>query len=427
MKKLKLQLSGFDIGMIIAFVVVTLIGAGGWYYLSGMLTEAQTQDTAVKKDFDDYSVKSGIIVNGSNIKNLQDNSVVLKEKVDPIIGTYLLSGDNKLRTVDREDPVAWKHDLDDDVHTLNSQAKTRIVSVPNNYYFGFSRYLTQSPGDEQTAVLTKQRLGLTEIANILIKEQVKTVLAMQRTYEEDVRPGTTPTPSLHVEPDQLAGYAVAAPGNVYTAYPFQIEFEASPESIRPVLDDLIKSPYLFVVRTVEVHNSNPNSPLTSSLADLAGPPSTVNLTENPGGASSAPTKGPQKLFGYATLNVKIRLDLIEWNPAVKDTAPKNTRDEEVHRTDHPDRRAALARPRRGVACLLFPVGIGYHRHQAGAGLGQERNSPQGRCHRGGSLVSGHRPFSGSIPRATFVSSRRTSIYSIPWPIRMVTISRKLMI
>jgi hypothetical protein len=329
MKKLKIQLSGFDIGMIVAFVVVTLLGFGAWWYLSGMLLAAQQADASVKTDYDTYSVKGGTIVNPSNVKNLQANSDLLKAKVDPVIATYLLPKDNKLSAVDKEDPVAWKKDLDDDVHALNALAKSHNVVVPNNYnyYFGFSRYLSASPNDDQTAVLTKQRLGIKELANILINDQVKSIGFVRRTYEEDPHSGSGGAilgPNHADTGDQLTGYAVSAAGNAYVAYPFEIQFSATAETLRPVVDDLVKSPYLFVIRTVEIHNSNLNSPQVDDLAKMAEttPGASSVIGTAPGEtAQSAPTKGPQHLFGDSTLTVKIRLDMVEWNPAVKNTDP----------------------------------------------------------------------------------------------------------
>jgi hypothetical protein len=117
---------------------------------------------------------------------------------------------------------------------------------------------------------------------------------------------------------------VTAAGKVYTAYPFQIQFDADAESLRPIINDLLKSPYLFVVRTVEIHNSNPNSPQLSDLDKMAGttPGAPSVIAAAPGEvAASAPTKGPQHLFGDSTLSVKLRIDMIEWNPAVKNTDP----------------------------------------------------------------------------------------------------------
>jgi hypothetical protein len=314
MKKFKISLSRFDLGFIIAFVVLTLMGVGAWWYLSGALQDAQAACSSAKADFDKNASnpKYHVVVSPANLKILQTDIDQIHAQLDPLIKTKLLPKDNKLTTIDKEDPVAWKHDLDDEVQRLTATAKTRAVSLPPNFYFGFSRYLSQSPSDEQTPVLSKQLLGIDAIANILINAPVKGIKAIRRTYEEDPRAnGGFPASS---DEDNLEGYSVTAPGNAYTAYPFEVDFETTSENMRTVIDSLIQSPYIFVVRTLTITNSSPNSPKIDSLAALAGPPPNSVIDTSPGEVASTapPVKGPQYLFGNSTLSVKARIDLIEW-------------------------------------------------------------------------------------------------------------------
>jgi hypothetical protein len=317
----KLNLSKFDLGMIIAAVVVTLLGGGAWWYLSGALQDAQNDDATAKADYDKYSsnAKSGIIVSDANGKNLQDNIDLLKAQLDPVIHTKLQPKENKLGSIDKEDPVAWKHDLDDSVTRLTSAAKNHIVSLPPNFYFGFSRYLNQNPNDEQTAVLSKQLVGIEEIANILINAPVKSIKGISRTYEEDPDAGSSPGATS--EGDHLVGHSVNVPGNTYTAYPFEIDFESSPENLRSVIDSFMQSPYLLLVRDITVENSNPNSPLLTDLATIAGAPDSSVTSSSPGEvAATTSTKGPQFLFGNSILKVKVRVDMIQWNAQVSDAS-----------------------------------------------------------------------------------------------------------
>jgi hypothetical protein len=112
----------------------------------------------------------------------------------------------------------------------------------------------------------------------------------------------------------LGAYALVAAANAYTDYPFEVEFETDPENLRPIVDNLIQSPYLFIVRTMTVENSAPTSPTNSTLDTIAGAPAPPVLDSSPGAvASTQSTVGPQKFFGYATLKVKARIDMIEWN------------------------------------------------------------------------------------------------------------------
>jgi hypothetical protein len=319
----KLKLSGFDLGVIIAFVLVTLLGGGGWWYLSSALQDAQAEVAAAKADFDKYSKKSNVVVSPPNEKALEVNIDLLKSHLDPLIEARLLPKENKLRTIEKEDPVEWKHDLDDDVHRLNTAAKAHVVTVPPNFYFGFSRYLNQSPSDEQTAVLKKQLVGVEQLATILINAPVKGIQAIRRTYEEDPHTGGGASPGMTPEGDHLGGYALTAPGNAYTAYPFEIDFETTSENLRTVIDNLVQSPYVFVVRTLSIQNTRPNSPLLNDLDKLAATPADSSvISSSPGEvAAAAPPKGPQFLFGNSTLKVKIRIDMIEWNAALSEAPP----------------------------------------------------------------------------------------------------------
>jgi hypothetical protein len=316
MKKFKIQLTGFDIGMIIAFAVVGLLGGGAWWYLSSQLQAAQLQDGQVKTDYDGNSAKGGIIVSAANANVLKANSDVLRAQVDPVISNYLLSKENGIIGIGKEDPVAWKHDLDEDVKALTADAKSNSITLPDNFYFGFSRYLTESPNDEATAILSKQRTAIKAVAEILINSKVNAIKRVRRTYEEEphaVTAGSSGTE--HAEGDQLGGYAVTAPGETYTAYPFEFEFDATAESLRPVINALVKSPYVFVIRSVEVHNDHLVSPVTSDLDKMAGTtPGAPSVVDSAPGAvaASTPTVGPQYLFGHSILHVKLRIDMIEW-------------------------------------------------------------------------------------------------------------------
>jgi hypothetical protein len=318
----KLSLSRFDLGFIIAFAVVALLAAGAWWYLSGQLQTAQTDVANAKADFDKYTSKSGVVVSPSNGKTLQDDIDLLKAQLDPLIQTKLMPKENTLRSIGKEDPVAWKHDLDDDVHRLNSAAKVRGVGLPKNFYFGFARYLSQSPNDEQTAVLSKQLVGVEQLATILINAPVKDILAIRRTYEEDPHTGAGQASGSTMDKDHLGGYSLNAAGNAYTAYPFEVDFDATSENLRVVINNLNKSPYLFVVRTLSIQNSKPTSPLIGDLDKLAGPPPPPSSPDTPPSEVPAPPKkGPQFLFGNSALKIKARIDLIEWKAETSQATP----------------------------------------------------------------------------------------------------------
>jgi len=324
----KLPISMFDLGVIIAFVVIGLLGGGAWYYLSGQLTTAQQDVAAAKSQFDKYSsIQDGsqkiLVVRGSQ-KALQANIDQLKNQLTPLIQDKLISKENKLYSIEKKDPVAWKHNLDDKVRELTAAASVHSVKLPANFYFTFGNYLNQNPGDDQTDVLSKQLLAVEQLSDIMINAPVRSIIDIRRTYEEESRSGGSGTPSTP-SPGRMGGFSYLANGGTYRVYPFGVEFESSTTGFRKVMNDLEQSPYLFVVRTVEVKNLQSTSPHPADLDKIAGSNDTSVTETAPGtAAATVSTKGPQYLFGNSTLRVKLRVDLIEWlAPAPEKPADTN--------------------------------------------------------------------------------------------------------
>jgi hypothetical protein len=210
--------------------------------------------------------------------------------------------------------VAWKHDLDDEVTRLKGAAKSHNVDVQPDFYFGFARYRNQSPSDEQTAVLSKQLLAIDQLTTVLIDAPVKNIQAIRRTYEEDPPlGGGIPNPTSTSDPDRALGYSVSGARNNYTAYPFEFDFVTTAENFRPVMNNLLQSSSVFVVRSVTVTSSSVDSPTIDVLDKLAGTPPPPMTGSSPGEvAATTSTSGPQFLFGNETITVKLRVDMIDW-------------------------------------------------------------------------------------------------------------------
>ena len=320
------NLSRFDIGMIIAFVVVALLGAAGWWWLSGELQTAMADANAAASDFSKYSEKEVFLPTKNNVKILQSNIDVMTGELDPIVAKRLQGPNNGLKGVHQVDTVDWKHDLDEDVSRLNASAATHGIIVPKNFYYGFSRYLSVNPAEEATAVLKRQEIAITALSNILIQAPVKAIISVKRTAEED--PEQTGSPSFTAgsngtaSSDILPGHSVDAPGDVYTTYPLEVEFDTDSESFHNVINKLMQSDYVFVLRSVLVQNSRIDSPQQRDLDALAGvtdatPAAGPSILGSPGAVGAAtpatPTIGLQYLFGDETLHVRLMVDLVDWH------------------------------------------------------------------------------------------------------------------
>lgn len=307
------KLSRFDIGMIIAFTVVALLGGGAWYYLSGQLATALQKVDDAKRDFDKYSSKQDYLPTTNNVKTLQENIDLLKAQLDPLVQSKLQNKDSKLAEVKQEEALAWKRDMDAEVARLTAAAKSHGVTIPPEFHFGFSRYLKADPDASKTIGLTKQMIAIGQISDICINSPVKAIYAIKRTYDEGGGEKESGGGQGKVT-EALGGHVVEAEGGVYTAYPLEFEIEATTDSLRRVLNDLLKSPYVFVVRSIVIQNSKLTSPQIGDLDKMVGTPGPSVVDSSPGEvAASKSTQGPQYLFGGETLHIKMRIDMIEWN------------------------------------------------------------------------------------------------------------------
>jgi hypothetical protein len=316
------NLSRFDLAMIIAFVIVALLGGAGWWWLSGQLQSEQADASTAAETFDQYSKKEVFLPTKSNVATLRKNIDIMTRQLDPLVQNRLQSSKNALKGVHSVDTVGWKHDLDDQVAKLNAAAATHGIVVPKNFYYGFSRYLDTNPTEEATAVLKRQQIGIGALASILINAPVKEIIRVRRSAEEDAATGDSPfgqrtsssaTPPDDILPDQRS---VEAPGGVYTAYPFELEFDTDTESLRTVINQIMQSDYVFVIRSVLIQNQRLDSPKVSDLDHMAGvtdQPSIIGSSPGAVAQQSAPTIGIQYLFGDETLHVRMMVDLIDWH------------------------------------------------------------------------------------------------------------------
>ena len=298
------KLSRFDISIIIAFVAIALIGGGAAYYLDAFqLADAQNDVQAANEDFQQYSSKMVFLPTLENLKILQGNIDLIHAQIDPMVKNHLQAPGNKLADIATENTVDWKRGLDESVAKLNAAAKAHGVQVPDSYYYSFSYFLSNAPAEETTAVLSKQLLAIKEMVNILVGAPVDAIKSIRRTPEgAGIKEG-----------DALPGHSVEVAGGLYIAYPFEIEFDTTTNAFRKVVNDLMQSPYVFIIRSISVQNQRPTSPQLGELDKIAGAQSPPSVTDSPGAVAAAQsTAGPQYLFGGEILHVRARIDFIEW-------------------------------------------------------------------------------------------------------------------
>lgn len=291
------KLSKFEIGMIAAFVVVTGAGIGGYIYTSG-LVEAAKADLANANGELQKLVKQRYLPSESNIKTLEGNIATLQAAIKPIEEQILKSPENKLGQIQAQNPVTWKNsDLDQTVQRLTALSKARRVTLPADYYFGFSRYQKTNPSEQATLILGKQLYGIEQLATKLFESgdggSIVALRSIRRTFDEDGAGAQNAGGGEGSE--ALRGTSLLGAGKLYRIYPFEVEFVGTTNGLRTYLNSLFKTPVLFVVRSLQVTNSKIESPKVGDL-----------------GKGSNEKAGRDFIFGGEQITVLMRVDMIEW-------------------------------------------------------------------------------------------------------------------
>jgi len=185
-------------------------------------------------------------------------------------------------------PRAFQDKLSAAAASAESLAAATGVSIPEDFYLGFTEYKAEPPSQEAAPMLGQQLETIASVTGILLKSGVKQLVAIERV------PLATEKPS---ETDEDKG-AESDPTTVQLA-PFDVEFVADPASFRSALSAIITSRPIVMVRLVSVSNSNPAPPAKESTATSQEP-------IEPGSTGEKTTEIPV-VFGKENLTVKLRL------------------------------------------------------------------------------------------------------------------------
>ena len=307
------KLSTFDIVMIVLFVLISGAGFTVLYYYQSQLWQLQT-DIQAKQQVIDQSVTMGLTPSVDSIKKVDDDIKLIHSEIDPLIETKLKPSSKNVSAMTTESATVWRQHLDDVVTTLKNNARTSRVEFPDTpkFYFGFSRFISSSPRESQTATLNKQLYAIQTLAQKAIDLKLKAIVGFKRTFDEDqVNAGGMPSSS---DKDCLLGYSQSSKSGTYHAYPIEFVFECSPTQFREFVNQIATSTDIFVIRSIQVTSSKTDSYKQSELSALAGPPPAPPQDTSPGAVAAAPsmTKGPSYIFGNEYLQVRMRVDLIEW-------------------------------------------------------------------------------------------------------------------
>jgi len=313
MKKLSKQVTV----VLIVLGVSALIGGGLIYWMSGQIDEKIQQRDALMEQIGAVD-KKGIFPSSANLKTLQDNLKIVRgglndlqalvEKNRVLFSEVRLAGADG-KSFQGPEPDAWKRMFSTRREDLNKLAADNGVKLPADYDFSFRVYRSINPPREQTLDLGAQLLGVEELGRILFQAKITSLEAIKRAAPEGRK-------NAALSEDYVAAQLLNGVDGLYKIYPFELDFKCGTEALTHVLNQLAGSDYFFVIRDVAVE-SGKNTVPTRSQVRAANPGETTDAsgTVLSGSTGTEPKKLLVQILGQELINVRIRVDLICWQPA----------------------------------------------------------------------------------------------------------------
>lgn len=335
---------GFVIGFVICAGLIGWIGWRTWDAYSRQQTAAEDLDQALSRL--DRLHKRKPYPHADNLATLSNN-------FGRLTGAGELRGaDDWLEALMARNPVVQEVPRSEfntflvaRKNTLLAKARDNGVTVPQDFGFGFGRYVKEgvAPTNNTDGIrlLLTQWSAIETISQVLFSNRVERIDGIRRA-------------TFDISRDPAAGggqpgeESIAAPvrdtaGEVTRILPFEFTFLCDTDSLRGVLAGLTAATPFLVVRSVEVANDQSARMLSggrpeelgralsaaaAAAAAAASAEAAPQPTEPmPGAPGEMPAAGPSRpigpvmVFGLEKLNVKMRVDLVEFRKPAAPQAP----------------------------------------------------------------------------------------------------------
>lgn len=223
---------------------------------------------------------------------------------------------------------------------LVAAAKKYAVTVPQEFGFGFGRYVKEgnTPAANDIGTLLTQWSAIEMLSDILFTNRIISVTAIRRApvgAEVPKDPNAALLqPSTRSGDESFAAVVRDDPNEVARILPFELEFACDTRSLRGIISALESSPRFFLVRAVTVLNLRATEMLAGGRSEAMGkalsagdggtePPATPDaaVAGAPGGRPAVKPgqtalAEPVTVFGLEKIQVKMRVDLVEFRESL---------------------------------------------------------------------------------------------------------------
>lgn len=332
---------GLTVGAIIS------LGVLGYIYAQGYLNYAQEEEVAAKleeKRADlERLLRRNPFPHTDNVA-VVSNTVAVLSGADPDLSvarwlTNLASVNPPPRNIRAS---AFNPMLVQQKNKLMAAAKKYNVTVPQEFGFGFGRYVTHGtpPANDtnQINTLLTQWSAVETLSDILFTNRILSIAAIRRApvgaeIPRDANAAAMAQPIGRGGDEFCSALIRDNPSEIARTLPFELEFACDTQGLRGILGALESSPRFFIVRSVAVLNSRANEMLAGGRSEAMGkaqasagaggeqsaaPDAPAPAPGAPGGRPPAPRAEAGKLaepvtvFGLEKIQVKLRVDLAEF-------------------------------------------------------------------------------------------------------------------
>jgi len=296
--------------LLLVLVVIGIIGGYlGWQQANRVKTirgELDSQQMTLER-----LKGQAVFPDETNEKVYEDRAEQLESYLQPVIK------DLKENSIKGEalNPINFQtefRDTRDRLIALAQKVNPPIV-LPENFSFGFGKYLTSIPAPEATIYLTQQLRVIERLTELLFSANIIELKHVSRVPVEELlgpapvqtRPGDRRNASGEMS-ELLPAISLDREDLYYRTLPFVFQFVATDTGLRKVVNALSQeseknesSPF-FILRSLEVVN------------ERGAPPTVEDLKASANTAEGVKSVAANLILGQETIQATLRIDFIEW-------------------------------------------------------------------------------------------------------------------
>ncbi|MBX7157874.1 MAG: Amuc_1100 family pilus-like protein [Verrucomicrobiae bacterium] len=296
-------------------IVISAVGGYFWWHegqrVSSLNTDLESQAMTLSR----YRGQS-VFPSEANTKVYQEKAQQLESYLQPAIAE-LKQGQIQGEALNPIDFQTEFRNTRDRLVEMAQKARNP-VTLPENFSFGFGRYLTSIPAPEATVFLTQELRIIERLTQLLFESGINELKSVSRLPVEDLLTQSSGAAAATRQPvrgsegelgELLPAMSLDREGLFYRTLPFVFQFVGTDTSLRKIVDALNErggegqengaQPF-WIVRSLEVINER-------------GEPPTVEDLKTKGATSEGPKSVAANLIlGEETIRITMRIDYINW-------------------------------------------------------------------------------------------------------------------